>query len=154
MLRPVTTHAAATISEVDKLSIWVLADNYYDANKTEEKITKRFRSLPGKSMHAEHGLSYYIETVIDGKTSTCMFDYGLDPIGVMNNINLLGLDIGKTNAFSLSHGHYDHYSSAVSIFKQNQSKIATGTPFYVGKKPSREDTRSGLEQLNRQTLAN
>ena len=27
MLRPVTAHAAATVSEVDKLAIWVLADN-------------------------------------------------------------------------------------------------------------------------------
>ncbi len=132
ILAEATAYAAAPVTEVDKLTIWVLADNYYDANRTDETITKRYRSLPGKSMHAEHGLSYYIETVIYGKTNTCMFDYGLDPIGVMNNINLLGLDIGKTNAFSLSHGHYDHYSSAVSIFKQNQSKIATGTPFYVG----------------------
>ena len=50
----------------------------------------------------------------------------------MNNIALLGLDIGKTNAFSLSHGHSDHYTGAVSILKQNQSRIAAGTPFYVG----------------------
>ena len=132
ILSDVAVHAAAPVTEVDKLTIWVLADNYYDANRTEEKITKRYRSLPGKSMHAEHGLSYYIETIINGKTNTCTFDYGLDPIGVMNNINLLGLDVGKTNAFSLSHGHYDHYSSAVSILKQNQSRIPAGTPFYVG----------------------
>jgi 7,8-dihydropterin-6-yl-methyl-4-(beta-D-ribofuranosyl)aminobenzene 5'-phosphate synthase len=124
--------AATGVTEVDKLTIWVLADNYYDANRADAKITKRYRSVAGKSMHAEHGLSYYIETVIGGKTSTCMFDYGLDPVGVMNNIALLELDVGKTNAFSLSHGHYDHYTSAVSILKQNQSRIAGGTPFYVG----------------------
>jgi len=69
---------------------------------------------------------------VGGKTSACMFDYGLDPVGLMNNIALLGLDVGKANAFSLSHGHYDHYTSAVSILKQNQSRIAPGTPFYVG----------------------
>jgi 7,8-dihydropterin-6-yl-methyl-4-(beta-D-ribofuranosyl)aminobenzene 5'-phosphate synthase len=61
-----------------------------------------------------------------------MFDYGLDPVGVMNNIALLGIDIGKANAFSLSHGHYDHYGTAVSILKLNQARIAGGTPFYVG----------------------
>jgi len=88
--------------------------------------------LPGKAIHAEHGISFFLETVADGKTSGCMFDYGLNPVGVMNNIALLGLDIGKTNAFSLSHGHYDHYMSAVSILKENRSRIATGTPFYVG----------------------
>jgi 7,8-dihydropterin-6-yl-methyl-4-(beta-D-ribofuranosyl)aminobenzene 5'-phosphate synthase len=122
----------AKMNEVDKVTVWVLADNYYDALRPDSKITKRFRVTPGKSMHAEHGLAYYIETVTNGKTSSCMFDYGLDPVGVMNNITLLGLDLGKTNAFCLSHGHFDHYSSAINILKQNQSRISGGTPFYVG----------------------
>jgi 7,8-dihydropterin-6-yl-methyl-4-(beta-D-ribofuranosyl)aminobenzene 5'-phosphate synthase len=124
--------AATGVTEVDKLTIWVVTDNYYDANEPESKITKRYRQVPGKSIHAEHGLSFYIETVTGGKTSTCMFDYGLYPVGVMNNIALLGLDVGKTNAFSLSHGHYDHFGNAVSILRQNQARIAVGTPFYVG----------------------
>ena len=132
ILTSVIAQAATPITEVDKLTIWVLADNYFDSNRKDNDITKRYRAKPGKSMHAEHGLSYYIETVIGEKTSTCMFDYGLDPVGVMNNIALLGLDVGKTNAFSLSHGHYDHYTSAVSIIKQNQARITAGTPFYVG----------------------
>ena len=122
----------AGVTEVDKVTVWVLADNYYDALRPDSPITKRFRSMPGKSIHAEHGLGYYVETVVDGKASTCMFDYASDAAGVMNNINLLGIDIGKTNAFGLSHGHWDHYLTAASILKQNQSKLAAGTPFYVG----------------------
>ncbi len=132
IIESVLAQAATGVTEVDKLTIWVLTDNYYDSNRVDEKNTKRYRVVPGKSIHAEHGLSFYIETVVNGKTNTCMFDYGLDPAGVMNNIALLGLDVGKTNAFSLSHGHYDHYTSVVGILKQNQSKIAGGTPFYVG----------------------
>jgi 7,8-dihydropterin-6-yl-methyl-4-(beta-D-ribofuranosyl)aminobenzene 5'-phosphate synthase len=73
-----------------------------------------------------------VETVVNGKKSTCMYDYGLYPVGMINNIKLLGLDIGKTNAFSLSHGHYDHFMALVSILKENQSQITGGTPFYVG----------------------
>jgi 7,8-dihydropterin-6-yl-methyl-4-(beta-D-ribofuranosyl)aminobenzene 5'-phosphate synthase len=123
---------AVKVTEVDKLTIWILADNYYDTNIAEGKNTKRYRVVPGKSIHAEHGLSYYVETVVDNKTSACMFDYGLDSSGVMNNIALLGIDIGKANAFSLSHGHYDHFMGALNILKQNQSRIPAGTPFYVG----------------------
>ncbi|RJR51072.1 MAG: twin-arginine translocation signal domain-containing protein [Desulfobacteraceae bacterium] len=124
--------ASPKITEVDKLSIWILADNYYDALRPDNKVTNRYRVVPGKSIHAEHGLSYYIETLVDGKTSGCMFDYGLDPIGVMNNIDLLGLDLGKANAFGLSHGHFDHWMGAVEILKRAQSKIQKGTPFYLG----------------------
>jgi len=120
------------VTEVDRVTVWVLTDNYYDALRPDSKITKRYRVVPGKSIHAEHGLAYYVETVVNGKASACMFDYGLDPLGVMNNIALLGLDVGKANAFSLSHGHFDHWMGAVSILKQNQSRIAGGTPFYVG----------------------
>jgi 7,8-dihydropterin-6-yl-methyl-4-(beta-D-ribofuranosyl)aminobenzene 5'-phosphate synthase len=128
----VMAQGAVEIAEVDKLTIWVLTDNYYDALRPDSKITKRYRVTPGKSIHAEHGLAYYMETVVNGKTSGCMFDYGLDPVGVMNNIALLGLDLGKADAFSLSHGHFDHFMSVASIMKQNKSRIAGGTPFYVG----------------------
>jgi 7,8-dihydropterin-6-yl-methyl-4-(beta-D-ribofuranosyl)aminobenzene 5'-phosphate synthase len=131
VIESVMAQATRGVTEVDKLTVWVLTDNYYDTNVPNAKITKRYRvGGPGASIHAEHGLSFYVETVVKGKTSACMYDYGLDPVGVMNNIRLLGLDIGKSNAFSLSHGHYDHYDAAVRMLKQ--SRIARGTPFYVG----------------------
>jgi 7,8-dihydropterin-6-yl-methyl-4-(beta-D-ribofuranosyl)aminobenzene 5'-phosphate synthase len=130
--RGAMAQGTAMVTEVDRLTVWVLTDNYYDALRPDTKITKRYRVVPGKSIHAEHGLAYYLETVVNGKASACMFDYGLDPVGVMNNIAMLGLDIGKANAFTLSHGHFDHWMGAVSIVKQNQSRIAGGTPFYVG----------------------
>jgi 7,8-dihydropterin-6-yl-methyl-4-(beta-D-ribofuranosyl)aminobenzene 5'-phosphate synthase len=122
----------AKITEVDQLTIWVLTDNYFDTLRPDNKITRRYRVVPGKSIHAEHGLAYFFETVVDGKAGSCMFDYGLDPLGVMNNLKLLGLDLGKAKAFSLSHGHFDHFMAAVEILKQNQARIAKETPFYVG----------------------
>ncbi len=82
MKEGVMAQATAGITEVDKVTIWVLTDNYYDALRPDSKITKRYRVVPGKSIHAEHGLSYYVESVVNGKTSNCMFDYGLDPVGV------------------------------------------------------------------------
>jgi 7,8-dihydropterin-6-yl-methyl-4-(beta-D-ribofuranosyl)aminobenzene 5'-phosphate synthase len=128
----VMAQGTATVTEVDKLTVWVLTDNFYDVNVRDSKITKRYRSVPGKAILAEHGISFYVETVVNGKASTFMFDYGHDSLGVMNNIALLGLDLGKASAFSLSHGHWDHFMAAVSILKQNQSRIAGGTPFFVG----------------------
>jgi metal-dependent hydrolase (beta-lactamase superfamily II) len=132
ILNNVMAQTARGVTEVDKLTVWVLTDNYYDTNRADVKNTQRYRSKSGKSIHAEHGISFYLETLVSGKASTCMYDFGLDPVGVMNNIALLGIEVEKTNAFSLSHGHYDHYTSAATILKQNQSRIAGGTPFYVG----------------------
>lgn len=160
LINGVMAQAATGVTEVDKLTIWLLADNYYDANEPDTKITKRYRSVAGKAILAQHGLSYYIETVTAGKTSACMFDFGLDPVGVMNNVALLGLDLGKANAFSLSHGHYDHYTGALSILKQTQTRIAAGTPFYVGEEAfaRRYTLRSGateptdLGQLNKDEI--
>lgn len=126
------TQGIKQFTEVDKVTIWVLTDNYFDTLRQDCKISRRYRVAPGKSIHAEHGLAYFLETVVDGKVNAAMFDYGLDPRGVMNNIALLGLDLGKARAFGLSHGHFDHFMAAVEILKQNQDRIAKGTPFYVG----------------------
>jgi hypothetical protein len=42
------------IKEVDAVRVWVLADNYYDALRLDNEVAKRYRSAPGKSIHAEH----------------------------------------------------------------------------------------------------
>ncbi|HWR71809.1 MAG TPA: hypothetical protein VN604_01425, partial [Nitrospirota bacterium] len=52
----VAADEAMKVNEVDKLTIWVLADNYYDSNRADGKNSKRYRVVPGKSIHAEHGL--------------------------------------------------------------------------------------------------
>jgi 7,8-dihydropterin-6-yl-methyl-4-(beta-D-ribofuranosyl)aminobenzene 5'-phosphate synthase len=120
------------ISEVDAVRVWNLTDNYYDALRPDSKAAKRYRVTPGKSIHAEHGLAFFLETVIEGKTACCMFDFGLDPHGVMNNATFLNVDLGKADAFVLSHGHFDHWTGAVEILRHNMGRTATGAQFYVG----------------------
>ncbi len=137
------------ISEVDKVSIWVLTDNYYDALRQDTGIAKRCHVGPGKSIHAEHGLAYYIETLVNGETNACMFDFGLDPIGVLNNIRLLNINPGKANAFALSHGHFDHWTGAVEILRQNRAWIIKDTPFYAGEEAffQRYALRQGTNEI-------
>jgi hypothetical protein len=45
--------------EVKRLSITVVTDNYSDALRPDSAIGTRYRSAPGSSIHAEHGLSYF-----------------------------------------------------------------------------------------------
>jgi len=57
-IESVLVQGKTVIPEVDKLFIWVLADNYYDSNRADEKNTKRYRVVPRKSIHTEHELSF------------------------------------------------------------------------------------------------
>lgn len=121
------------IPEVEKLNITVITDNYYDCLRWPEKIAKRTTVVvPGLTLHAEHGLAYYIETVVNGKSSAFMFDFGWDFQGVSRNIDIMGLDLRRLDAIALSHGHLDHFGNLIPLLRQNKSKFRKGIPLYVG----------------------
>lgn len=123
---------SVNVTEVEKLLITVITDNYYDALRPDATITKRFRTQPGQWMHAEHGLSFFIEASSNGRTSGFMFDYGLDAQGVHKNMDVLGIDVGKAVGFGLSHGHFDHWTGLTQFLTLNRSKIQNGVSLYVG----------------------
>ncbi len=127
-----SAYGAVKMAELDKLVITIITDNYYDALRPDAPVTKRFRTLPGKWMHAEHGLSYFIETAGNGRTGVFMFDYGLDAQGVKRNMDVLGLDAGRAEGFGLSHGHFDHWGGFTQMLALNRPKIKKGAPFYLG----------------------
>jgi 7,8-dihydropterin-6-yl-methyl-4-(beta-D-ribofuranosyl)aminobenzene 5'-phosphate synthase len=125
-------YGAVTIEEVDRVVITIVTDNYYDALRPDAAAAKRFRAQPGKWMHAEHGLSCFIETISNGKAGGFMFDYGLDAQGVKRNMDVLGIDVGKADGFGLSHGHFDHWGAFTEMLAMNRTRIKKGTPLYLG----------------------
>lgn len=116
-------------SAVDRLILTIITDNYYDALRPDPPIGKRFRVFPGTSLHAEHGFSCHLEGVSKGESSSFMFDYGLDPLGIMQNMGLLGIDVKRIDAFGLSHGHFDHWGGLLTILESARP----GVHLYVGK---------------------
>jgi 7,8-dihydropterin-6-yl-methyl-4-(beta-D-ribofuranosyl)aminobenzene 5'-phosphate synthase len=126
-------YGSVKIPEVEKLVVTVITDNYYDCLAKHGKIARRSNIIiPGVALHAEHGLAYYIETVVNGKTYTFMFDFGWDFNGVSRNIELLNLDLRRLDALVLSHGHLDHFGNLIQILKYNSGKISKGIPLYLG----------------------
>jgi len=121
------------VSDVDKLTITFITDNYYDGLRVDLPVAKRFRTSYNASLHAEHGLSLFIETTVKGKSNSFLFDFGLDSKGISNNINALGIDVGNASGIGLSHGHFDHWKGLIDLLTSNKDKIRKGTPFYVGK---------------------
>lgn len=160
-------YGAVKIPEIEKLKITVITDNYYNCLRPHEKIAERTTVVtPGLTLHAEHGLSYYIETVLNGKTHTVMFDFGWDFDGVCRNLGLLDIDLRKVDALALSHGHLDHHGNLNLLLQQNRTKFGKGIPLYLGdeafsrrwvtlpKKFAPADGWHDLGQLNREDLEN
>lgn len=131
--------------DVDRLTITIVTDNYYDALRPDPPVGKRFRAFPGATIHAEHGFSCHLETVINGESHFFMFDYGLDPLGVINNMDLLDIDPGRVDAFGLSHGHFDHWSGLLHVL----GRASLGVRLYVGEEvfARRFSRRPGSEDL-------
>jgi 7,8-dihydropterin-6-yl-methyl-4-(beta-D-ribofuranosyl)aminobenzene 5'-phosphate synthase len=132
-----TAQASVNIPEAEKIIITILTDNYYDLTVPPYKIASRYVLSPGSpivdfGLHAEHGLSYHVETVVNGKTHSFLFDYGVDSQGVLRNMNLLKVDFTKIEALGLSHGHFDHQAALLDILKAKKSIMREGVPLYVG----------------------
>lgn len=131
-----TALGGSRIPEVDRLTVTVITDNYYDTFRSGSSIVKRFSMLDALDassfMHAEHGLSYHVTTEIDGISHSFLFDYGLDACGVNRNIELLKIDLAKVEALGLSHGHLDHCATLVPMLKQHREQFRKNIPLFVG----------------------
>jgi len=120
------------VKEVNRLVVTVITDNYYDALRPDTKVSTVFRSKPGAIIHAEHGLSYHVETVLNGTSFSLLFDYGMDPMGMSHNIEVLGIDVSRVGAMALSHGHFDHWGGLTGFLRQYGGRIPKGIPLYIG----------------------
>ena len=156
-------YGSVKMPEIEKATITIITDNYFDSLRPDSKIAKRFRGIPKSSiyntnLHAEHGLACYVETVVDGKPHTLMFDFGVDSQGVGRNIGLLGIDFNTLEALVLSHGHFDHWGAMIDLLKSQREKVHKGIPLYVGEEVFLErfvqfpNALMSLEFLNRENI--
>ena len=83
----------------------------------------------GKSLLAEHGLSFYIEA----GDRRILFDTGQN-LAITNNARVLGIDLNRIEAVVLSHGHYDHSGGLQSVLQTNNKFILYGHPDIFSKK--------------------
>ena len=126
---------AVKIPESEKIVITVITDNLADLTIPHYKIARRHvspTSILEAALHAEHGLAYQIETVVNGEPHSCLIDFATDAQGVMRNMKLLNINFGKIEALGLSHDHFDHQAAMIEILKAKKGEFQKGIPFYVG----------------------
>jgi 7,8-dihydropterin-6-yl-methyl-4-(beta-D-ribofuranosyl)aminobenzene 5'-phosphate synthase len=113
------------LEPVDAVTVTVLVDNLSDAlmmdqgpakrpGRTETPETPR---LPAPTLQAgetrdallaEHGFSCLVTVVKDGREHRVLFDTGLTPDGMVENMRRLEISPADVEAVVLSHGHADH----------------------------------------------
>ena len=121
------------LEPVDSVSITTLVDNVSDALLRDEGAAKRPSAGPGSprvpvrffesgeaadNLRAEHGFSALVSVEKDGSSHTVLFDTGVSPNGMMDNMRRLELSARDIEAIVLSHGHYDHTTGLNGLFDE------------------------------------
>ena len=116
------------IQAVDRVEILTLMDNYVDVLLTNTEVVTRpplskTGTIPADTLLAEHGLSLLVTVYAGEETHTMLFDAGYSGIGVIHNLEMLGVDLNRVEAMALSHGHMDHTGSLYPVLDRIPHRI-------------------------------
>jgi len=110
-----------TLEPVDSVRITSLVDNVADTTAPDTGPARRAgwgrgtleaqTMVGGRSsvpLVAEHGFSALVDVAKGDTTHRILFDTGVSPNGMIENMRRLEVDPTTIEAIVLSHGHYDH----------------------------------------------
>jgi 7,8-dihydropterin-6-yl-methyl-4-(beta-D-ribofuranosyl)aminobenzene 5'-phosphate synthase len=116
----------SVLKAVDRVSITTLVDNNLDVLMPDSGPVRRWGPVGtagpvpvilaelaegGKSadfVKAEHGYSALVEIEIGGRRHRILFDAGVSPDGLVDNLDRLAISPETFEGIVLSHGHFDH----------------------------------------------
>lgn len=112
-----------TLKPVDAISITILVDNTSDLLVANQGPAKRLGSsgpppllaapfidggIAFDAPLAEHGFSALVTVSRDGRDHRILFDAGVTPDGLVENMRRMSLSPKDIETIVLSHGHFDH----------------------------------------------
>jgi 7,8-dihydropterin-6-yl-methyl-4-(beta-D-ribofuranosyl)aminobenzene 5'-phosphate synthase len=122
------------LDPVDGLTVTTLVDNVTDLLLTDEGPATRFPlpraiqpSIParflegghtGDAPRAEHGFSCLVTITKPGRTTRVLFDAGLTPDGLVENMRRLEISPHDIDIVVLSHGHWDHTTGMDGLVRE------------------------------------
>jgi 7,8-dihydropterin-6-yl-methyl-4-(beta-D-ribofuranosyl)aminobenzene 5'-phosphate synthase len=139
------------LRQVDRVEVLTLMDNYVDVLLgNTEVVTRAAHSGGGEifkdTVVGEHGLSMLVAVYEGSKKHTVLFDTGYSAVGVLHNIEHLGLDLKQIEGIVLSHGHMDHLGSLNVLLEKMPQPMpvlvhpyAFTSPRYVSREDGEKD---------------
>ena len=139
------------LEEVDRVEVLTLMDNYVDVLLGNTEVVRRAAHSGGgeifkDTLVGEHGLSLLVTVYEGAKKHTVLFDTGYSAVGVLHNIEHLGLDLKEIECIVLSHGHMDHLGSLNPLLEKMPKPMpvlvhpyAFTSPRYVTRKDGAKD---------------
>jgi 7,8-dihydropterin-6-yl-methyl-4-(beta-D-ribofuranosyl)aminobenzene 5'-phosphate synthase len=117
-----------SLKAVDSVEITTLIDNYVDLLLPSTDIMKRPPlSKEGKvqsdTFLAEHGLSLLVTVSHGEEKHTILLDTGYTKVGVLHNMELLGINLEEIETIVISHGHMDHTGSLYGILDKIPGRL-------------------------------
>jgi 7,8-dihydropterin-6-yl-methyl-4-(beta-D-ribofuranosyl)aminobenzene 5'-phosphate synthase len=120
------------LEPVDALSVTVLVDNVTDMLLVDEGPARRPAIGAGPrapaphldlgeafdGLRAEHGFSALVSVTRGGREHRLLFDTGISPDGLVENMRRLGLSPRDVEAVVLSHGHFDHVGGMEGLVRE------------------------------------
>ncbi len=81
------------------------------------RVPARFAVDPGvpDALIAEPGFSALVRVEKSGRERTLLFDTGVSPTGMVENMRRLGLSLQDVEVIVLSHGHWDHVTGMEGV---------------------------------------
>ncbi len=108
------------LKEVDRVEVLTLMDNFVDVLLEDTAVVTRppkaiGEEIPTETLLAEHGLSLLVRVQQGTEKHTVLFDTGYNSMGVLHNMDKLGVDPNEMEVIVLSHAHMDHTGSLHAI---------------------------------------
>ena len=155
--RTMEQNTSVSLKMVDRVEVTTLMDNYVDLLlPSNDKIIRpplaKEGNINADTFLAEHGLSLLVTVFQNGQKHTVLFDTGYTKVGVLHNMEQLGLNIEEIESIIISHGHMDHTGSLYAILEKIPGTIPLVLHPGAFQYPRYTRTPDGSKRLFPQTL--